>query len=282
VGAVAEGFVLRGAATTKRVALAGSTLRPLRAHELHRPGDRVGTVFRDRDRRFKRYCRRRGAIDGVAQRAGRTVVDGCDDGSGFGAVRIDPGLGTVLEDPGQPIGTVPRVRADRPVVEDGDAFSLEIAENRHTGVKLVDLLMVSRDQLKIQRFAADQYPAHEFTIDDVHMEMSKGTFLMNGNLIHSGGGISGSILGFERPERGRVLLSFRPRVGYAFLKVGVILVNKMIFTIDGDHFEWVSTKPVLSAGGKWDLWALHEPDYPVPASGWSFFATGLEKRSANP
>lgn len=168
------------------------------------------------------------------------------------------------------------------VVEDGDAFSLEIAENRHTGVKLVDLLMVSRDPLKIQRFAQDQYPAREFTIDDVHMEMSTSRFLMNGNLIHSGGGISGSILGFERPERGRFLLSFRPHEGYAFRKVGVILVNKMIFTIDGDQFEWVSTKPVLGAGGKWDLWALHEPDYRASASGWSFFATGVEKRSAKP
>lgn len=168
------------------------------------------------------------------------------------------------------------------VVEDGDAFSLEIAENRHTGVKLVDLLMVSRDPLKIQRFVLDQYPAREFTIDDVHMKMSNGKFVMNGNLIHSGGGISGHVLGFERPDRGRFLLSFRPHEGYTFRKAGVILLNRITFTIDGDQFEWVSTNPVLGDGGKWDLWVLHEPDYPAPASGWSFFATGLEKRSAKP
>jgi hypothetical protein len=168
------------------------------------------------------------------------------------------------------------------VVQDGDAFSLEIAVNRHTGVKLVDLLMVSRDQLKIQQFAEDQYPAREFTIDDVHMTMSSSKFLMNGNPIPGGGGMSGPVLGFVTPDRGRFLLSFRPYEGYAFRKAGVILVNKMTFTIDGDRFELVSTKPVMNAGGKWDLWVLHEPDYPAPASGWSFFATGLEKRSANP
>jgi len=168
------------------------------------------------------------------------------------------------------------------VVEDGDAFSLEIAVNRRTGVKLVDLLVVSRDWIKIQQFEEDQYPAREFTISDVHMHMSTSRFLMNGNLIPSGGGISGSILGFLTPDRGRFLLSFRPHEGYAFRKAGVILVNKMTFTVDGDRFEWVSTKPVMSDGGKWDLWVLHEPDYPAPASGWSFFATGLEKRSAKP
>ena len=168
------------------------------------------------------------------------------------------------------------------VVEDGDAFSLEIAVNRHTGVKLVDLLMVSRDPLKLQQFAEDQYPAREFTIDDVHMVMSSSKFLMNGNPIPGGGGMSGSVLGFVTPDRGRFLLSFRPHEGYAFRKAGVILVNKMTFTVDRDRFEWMSNKPVMSDGGKWDLWVLHEPDYPAPASGWRFFATGLERRSAKP
>ena len=168
------------------------------------------------------------------------------------------------------------------VVEDGDAFSLEIAVNRHTGVKLIDLLMVSRDPLKIQQFAEDQYPAREFTIDDVHMTVSSKKLLMNGNLIPGGATMSGPIVGFVTPDRGRFLLSFRPYEGYGFRKAGVILVNKMTFTVGGDRFEWVSTKPVMNDGGKWDLWVLHEPDYPAPTSGWRFFATGLEKRSANP
>ena len=167
------------------------------------------------------------------------------------------------------------------VVEDGDAFSLEIAANRHTGVKLVDLLMVSRDPLKIQQFEEDQYPAREFTIDDVHMMMSTKKFLVNGNPIASGGTISGPVLAFRTPDRGRFLLSFRPYEGYAFRKAGVILVNKMTFTVDGDRFEWVSNRPVMSGGGKWDLWVLHESDYPPSASGWSFGAMDLPKRPAN-
>ena len=59
----------------------------------------------------------------------------------------------------------------------------------------------------------------------------------------------------------------------------MILVDKMTFTVDGDRFEWVSTKPVIGDGGKWDLWVLHEPDYPAPPSGWGFFATGLVSQS---
>jgi hypothetical protein len=167
------------------------------------------------------------------------------------------------------------------VVEEGEAFSLEIAVNRRTGVKLVDLLMVSRDPLKIQQFAEDQYPAREFTIDDVHMMLSTKELLLNGDPIPKmGGTVSGPILFFTIPDRGRYLLSFRPHEGYAFRKAGVILVNKMTFTIDGDRFELVSTKPVMGDGGKWDLWVLHEPDY--QASGWLLGAMGLPPRSANP
>jgi len=167
------------------------------------------------------------------------------------------------------------------VVEDGDAFSLEIAVNRRTGVKLVDLLMVSRDRLKIQQFAEDQYPAREFTIDEVHMMLSPKEFLLNGDPIPNiGGTVSGHILFFTIPDRGRYLLSFRPHEGYAFRKAGVILVNKMTFTIDGDHFELESTKPVMGDGGKWDLWVLHEPDY--QASDWLLGATGLPTHPTNP
>jgi hypothetical protein len=167
------------------------------------------------------------------------------------------------------------------VVEEGDAFSLEIAVNRQTGVKLVDLLMVSRDPLKIQQFAEDQYPARQFTIDDVHMMMSTKKLLVNGDPVaNNGGTVSGPILYLGTPDRGRFLLSFRPYAGYAFQKAGTILVNKMTFTLDGDHFELVSSKPVMGDGGKWDLWVVHEPDY--PASGWHFGAMGLANRPTSP
>jgi len=80
-----------------------------------------------------------------------------------------------------------------------------------------------------------------------------------------------------RPESSRSMTSTE---GYALRTAGVIRANKMTFTVDGNRFEWVSTKPVMS--GRWDLWVLHEPDYPAPPSGWRFLATGLENHSAKP
>src|SRR6185295_4890796 len=52
-----------------------------------------------------------------------------------------------------------------------------------------------------------------------------------------------------------------PREGYEFQKVGLVTGNKIEFTIGGDHFEWLSTAPVLNDGGTWNLWVLHDPKY---------------------
>lgn len=87
--------------------------------------------------------------------------------------------------------------------------------------------------------------------------------------------MSGSALSFIMPGRGRFLLSFRPYKGKGFEKVGVILHNKIVFSMEGNHFEWVSVKPILGRGGKWDLWVRHEPETGTGAADWEFWAVGL-------
>jgi hypothetical protein len=39
--------------------------------------------------------------------------------------------------------------------------------------------------------------------------------------------------------------------------------NTVEFEWDGDRYEWESALPVVGAGGNWNLWVLHEPDYRV-------------------
>jgi len=163
------------------------------------------------------------------------------------------------------------------IVEDGDLFSLEIAVNRETGVKLLDFIMVSKDPLKIEQFRADQEPARDFSLDDVHLVIKQSRLLVDGQPVGRsvGVGLSGSVLYFVMPGRGRFLVSFRPHERYAFQKTGTILHNKMIFSMDGIEFQWISKEPILGRGGKWNLWVLHQPDVQREATEWKFVATGL-------
>jgi len=37
--------------------------------------------------------------------------------------------------------------------------------------------------------------------------------------------------------------------------------NTVEFEWDGVRYEWESSLPVVAAGGNWNLWVLHDPDY---------------------
>jgi hypothetical protein len=52
-----------------------------------------------------------------------------------------------------------------------------------------------------------------------------------------------------------------PREGYDFEKVAVLDENKIAFTIDDEHYEWVSSDSILPSGGTWNLWVLRDTNY---------------------
>ena len=62
-------------------------------------------------------------------------------------------------------------------------------------------------------------------------------------------GCQGSLLWFYVPQRGRFIFSLVPREGYSFQKIGILDNNVIEFIIDGEHYEWVSTLPILPNGG---------------------------------
>src|SRR5205823_14524828 len=67
-------------------------------------------------------------------------------------------------------------------------------------------------------------------------------------------------------DRGRFIFSLTPREGYEFQKAGIVDGNRIEFTMGGDHYEWLSASPILSGGGTWNLWVLHDPKY-IPLFG---------------
>jgi len=37
--------------------------------------------------------------------------------------------------------------------------------------------------------------------------------------------------------------------------------NRIEFEVNGEFYEWISGDSILTTGGVWNLWVLHDPDY---------------------
>ncbi len=159
------------------------------------------------------------------------------------------------------ISTLPQ-SAEPQLLEDGDSFALDLLINQNTGIKIVDIVKVSFDRSSLWDINPRTLP-RDFTPDAVELSIKDYRLLINGTAVAFGksGGCTGSLIWFYLPDRGRFIFSLVPREGYEFQKVGVVDNDKIEFTIKGDHYEWISSAPVLRGGGAWNLWVLHDPTY---------------------
>ena len=101
--------------------LARSSRTPLHILEIRASDNRVRTVRCDQNHRFAVSVPMLHTVNAVAQRARRTLADGCRDVRRVIALRIDPRLLTQLEYRLEVVGAFRRMRADAAVVEDRDA-----------------------------------------------------------------------------------------------------------------------------------------------------------------
>ncbi|HEX8721263.1 MAG TPA: hypothetical protein VF736_11565 [Pyrinomonadaceae bacterium] len=146
-------------------------------------------------------------------------------------------------------------------LRDGDTFALDVLHNPRTGVKIVDVVQISLADPRLRRAAADQ-PPRDFAPEDVQLKVADYRLRVNGEIVHrSTGGCSGALVWFSLGDRGRFVFSLVPRPGHDFRKVGAVRDNAISFEWGGDRYEWESSLPVVGAGGNWNLWVLHDPDY---------------------
>lgn len=164
--------------------------------------------------------------------------------------------------------TFPKSAAPQ-MLDDGDAFSLDLLVNQNTGVKIVDVVRVTFDRSNLRDPGPRMMP-RDFTLDAVELAMKDYRLLIDGNAIAAGksaNGCAGALLWFYVQDRGRFIFSLVPRAGYEFQKVGIIDDNRIEFTVNGNQYEWLSSSPILPGGGAWNLWVLHDPKYaPIFAS----------------
>ncbi|HEU4869803.1 MAG TPA: hypothetical protein VFT08_02980 [Pyrinomonadaceae bacterium] len=148
-------------------------------------------------------------------------------------------------------------------LDDGDAVSLELLVNHESGAKIVDVVSVTFDRSRLRESHLEAVPK-DFTLDAVALGMKNYSLLLNGNEVSkskSSIGCTGALLWLYIPERGRFIFSLVPREGYDFAKVAVLDENRIAFTIDNEHYEWVSSDSILPSGGTWNLWVLRDTKY---------------------
>lgn len=163
------------------------------------------------------------------------------------------------------VSTLPRA-TDAQLIDDGDAFALDLLVNAETGVKIVDTVKVSFDRAKLWSAPPPRsMPLRDFTLGNVELAVREHKLTINGELVGGGKkparGITGALLWFYVPARGRFIVSLMPHEGYDFQKIGQIENNKISFELDGDAYEWTSSAPVVGKGGNWNLWVLHDSAY---------------------
>ncbi len=164
--------------------------------------------------------------------------------------------------PNENISTFPK-STEPQILDDGAEFSLDLLINKNTGVKIIDVVKVTFDRLRLENDGPRIRP-RDFTLDAVALEMKDYSLLVNDNLIATGKsktGCAGTLLWIYIPNRGRFIFSLFPREGYSFQRTGTVDGNKIEFTLDGDRYRWLSSSPILREEGAWNLWVLHDRQY---------------------
>ena len=167
---------------------------------------------------------------------------------------------------GQNVSTLPRP-TDAQLIDDGDAFALDLLVNPETGVKIMDVVKVSFDRARLWSAPPRSIPLRDFTLGNVELAVRDHKLTINGEVLGGGRskaarGLAGALLWFYVPERGRFIFSLMPHEGYDFQKIGRIENNKISFTLGGDAYEWISSAPIVGmSGGNWNLWVLHDAGY---------------------
>lgn len=168
------------------------------------------------------------------------------------------------------------------IVEDGDLITLDILENPQTKVKIVDTIKVKIAGIGKAATSAvyggknssavPTPPVRDLKLENFQtMKLTNVKIFVNGVQAADPGGMTGPIMYFYIPEKGRFIFSLSPHEGYDFQKIGTLAGNEISFTANGDSYKLVSSSPILAAGGSWNLWVLYDPKF-RPDAGFSSFS----------
>ncbi len=147
-------------------------------------------------------------------------------------------------------------------IDDGDTIAVDVLVNPTTGTRLTDRVTITAKELPTP--TATNKTARDFTLDDVELKVSNYRLFINNEMVtqdkpQAGG--AGSLIWFYAPKHGRFIFSIQPRTDYGFQKIAMVDNNKITFSFAGNNYEWRSENPIISNGGKWNLWVLVDAQF---------------------
>jgi len=147
------------------------------------------------------------------------------------------------------------------LVADGDTITLDILENHKTKTKITDVIKISSKSDGFQNYISNDKPVKDFSLDDVYLRLEMPIIYINDKKYKTDRTVAGNINWIYIYGKGRFIFSFKPQPKYNFNKIGVIKNNEMSFDFNGEKYKFVSRLPILSVGGKWNLWVMHDSAY---------------------
>lgn len=151
---------------------------------------------------------------------------------------------------------------DKIIVRDGDTIKLDLLENPQTKEKVSDVVRISRRKQQFTTAFFDSNTPKDFSLSDLRMSLTGfEPFVNDQKLPFNGGGMSGAVMWIYFPGKGRFIFSPTEQTASGFQKVGLIDNDRITFSYDGENYKFVSNKPILCTGGKWNLWVMFDPSY---------------------
>jgi len=166
------------------------------------------------------------------------------------------------------------------LVSNGDTIELDLLTSPDGQQKVIDYIDVS---CKAPDGVPDSSAARDVSLDDVEMHISDPSRSVNGTLIPGSGRgavMSGSLMWFYFPGKGRFILSIVPRRSQGFVLGGTIRDNVISFRFGNDQYEVKSAATILGTGRTWNLYVLHDQSFPKSSSTFGS-ATRLEQLFLN-
>lgn len=162
----------------------------------------------------------------------------------------DPAAWSKLPLPGYPAAQILRR---------GDTIALDLLANAATGQKIVDYIHI-QDQKRLVYTASGQ--ARDFTAEDAELRLMDPRVSVNGRLLEPTagytGGVTGAVVWFYLPERGRYFLSLAPHSRRGFQKTGEIRGSTLKFTMNGEHILVDCNGRVAPGNAAYTLYVLHQ------------------------
>jgi len=148
------------------------------------------------------------------------------------------------------------------VVGNGDTIALDLLTTPDGRQKVVDYIDVSCKVSDESR--APTAAARDASLDDLEIAISDPSTYVDGTLYSGatrGVRLSGSLVWFYFPGKGRFILSVVPRQDTGFTLAGTIHNNVISFKFGASQYEVKSATAILGQGRQWNLYLLLDPSY---------------------